>query len=594
MNLTRRMWPWILSSSLSLAASAQTVLTDDSFTNTARPKQNYGSNTSLDVAAASTTYLRFSFAGLPPGTGSSNISGATAVLYVDTVTKPGTMDVYALDGPWTESTITHSNVPPLGPMILSAIPVSTQGYLSLDLTAQVQDWITSPTSNFGIALVPTAGSLLAIAFDSKENVQTSHPAQLNVTLVSMGPQGPQGLQGPHGEVGPIGPIGPPGPAGPIGPPGPMPAGAALTGLSNVFTGSQTINGNLVLAGAGNGIMFPDGTSQTTASAGGGGVPPGYMILSTSPVAPPGFSLAPLTLSTGNDSWVTAPSMPTSRGYLTAARDLQGNIYAIGGDSGGGYLNTVEKYNSSTKTWASVASMPTPRYLLAAAADAQGNIYAIGGLNNNVYLNTVEKYSPSTDTWTAVASMPTPRYVPAAATDAQGNIYVMGGYNDSGGLNTVERYSPSTDTWTTVASMPTARYALAGVADAHGNIYAIGGLNNGSDSGTVERYNPSTDTWTTLASMPTPRQLLAAAVDAGGNIYAMGGYISGALNTMERYNPAVDTWTTGASMPTARFGLAASVDAEGNIFAIGGFLGNGDLATVEKLSPVQTLYLFIKN
>jgi N-acetylneuraminic acid mutarotase len=143
-------------------------------------------------------------------------------------------------------------------------------------------------------------------------------------------------------------------------------------------------------------------------------------------------------------------------------------------------------------------------------------------------------------------------------------------------------------------MPTARYAMAGVADAHGNIYAIGGLNNGSDSGTVERYNPSTDTWITLASMPTPRQLLAAAVDAGGNIYAMGGYISGALNTMERYNPAVDTWTTGASMPTARFGLAASVDAEGNIFAIGGFLGNGDLATVEKLSPVQTLYLFIKN
>jgi len=40
--------------------------------------------------------------------------------------------------------------------------------------------------------------------------------------------------------------------------------------ANTFTKSQTINGNLTLSGSGNGIVFPNGTKQTTAATGGGG------------------------------------------------------------------------------------------------------------------------------------------------------------------------------------------------------------------------------------------------------------------------------------------------------------------------------------
>ncbi len=127
--------------------------------------------------------------------------------------KSGTMDVYALNGPWSENSLTYNTTPPLGSLLHSSVSVSQTGYLSFDLTSVVQKWVNTPATNYGIALVPTPGSSIAVSFDSKESILTSHPAQLNLILSSMGPQGQQGMQGPPGQPGQ------PGPQGPQGPPG---------------------------------------------------------------------------------------------------------------------------------------------------------------------------------------------------------------------------------------------------------------------------------------------------------------------------------------------------------------------------------------
>lgn len=60
-------------------------------------------------------------------------------------------------------------------------------YITLDVTSLVQGWVTTPSSNFGLALTSSAANVL---FDSKENDETGHPAQLDVTITSMGQQGP--------------------------------------------------------------------------------------------------------------------------------------------------------------------------------------------------------------------------------------------------------------------------------------------------------------------------------------------------------------------------------------------------------------------
>ena len=341
---------------------------------------------------------------------------------------------------------------------LLAAGINNRGAWSASTNYDVNDAVIDQGS-FWLALAPTSANT-ASPNTSCEPSQAACSADWQL-LAAQGPQGTPGLAGLQGPPGPQGAQGVQGVMGLQGPPGPMPVGAALTTTSNAFAASQTINGNLILSGTGNGIQFPDGTTQTSAALGGTVVPAGYLIVGTTPVPPAGFTPSPSTVLTAGNSWVDVPPMPTARSNLAVATDTQRNIYAIGGynssfpvsDVTSPVLSTVEKYSPSTNTWTTVASMPTARYGAAAAVDTQGNIYVMGGSNTTAAyvasgLSTVEKYSPSTNTWTTVASMPTARYYLAAAPDTQGNIYAIGGYNSvSVPLSTSEKYLPSVTLYT---------------------------------------------------------------------------------------------------------------------------------------------------
>jgi len=235
----------------SALAQAQVVVTDDANTSSSFPTTNFGSSIALIVCSGSNTYIKFSTANLGSGLTGSNVSKATLTLYVDAVLTSGTMDVYQVNGSWSEGKITYNSAPALGTKLFSAVSVNKTGYLSLDVTPTLQAWLNGTLANNGIALVPTSGSGISVSFDSKENIFTSHTAQLNLVLLSAGPQGIQG------------------PIGPQGPTGLPPANVAITTLANNFTTGQTISGSLAISGTGNGIKFPDGTTQTTASANSG-------------------------------------------------------------------------------------------------------------------------------------------------------------------------------------------------------------------------------------------------------------------------------------------------------------------------------------
>ncbi len=98
----------------SALAGAQGVLTDDAFTWSQTPKATYGNQMALVVCSGANTYLKFGFGNLPSGINGTNISGANVVLYVDAVLNSGTMDVYAVNGSWSEGSITYNNSPTLG------------------------------------------------------------------------------------------------------------------------------------------------------------------------------------------------------------------------------------------------------------------------------------------------------------------------------------------------------------------------------------------------------------------------------------------------------------------------------------------------
>ena len=80
-------------------------------------------------------------------------------------------------------------------------------YVTVDVTALVQGWITAPATNFGVAL--TAATAV-VQFDSKENDLTGHAAVLDVVLASAGGYWgcwTAGLQGDGPVVSGIGPQG---------------------------------------------------------------------------------------------------------------------------------------------------------------------------------------------------------------------------------------------------------------------------------------------------------------------------------------------------------------------------------------------------
>jgi hypothetical protein len=223
-------------------ASAQLPVTDDSYTQQGAPNVNNGNAGTLDVlgsaTASRTSYIRFNLSPIAPGLTGTNVSIATLNLFVNTATKAGTFDVYLVSGSWSEDTITFNTAPTLGAQIASGVTVSTsmaKDYVLVNITSALQAWLNG-TTNYGLALVPSAGSTISVSFNSKESTTASHDPLIDVELVSAGPQGPQGIPGAQGAQGPIGFTGPQGPAGPqgnvgsVGPAGPVgpqgPAGPA--------------------------------------------------------------------------------------------------------------------------------------------------------------------------------------------------------------------------------------------------------------------------------------------------------------------------------------------------------------------------------
>ncbi len=258
----------------------------DTFVSSSVPKTNYGSSVTLAVGLGTVTYLRFNLSGIPPG---ATVSKATLRLYVDAVVKGGQFDVYNLPASpaWTENSLTYNTPPPaLGASATGGKPItisaaSLNGFLLIDITATVQEWLAAPTQNNGVGLALT-GTAGLFSFDSKESIATSHQPELEVVLDAQaaatgpagptgatgpaGPAGPTGQQGPAGALGatgvsgaqgPPGPVGPQGqtgatgaqgPQGPAGPPGPTGSGLAsldsLVGVPctrNAQAGSVTIS-----------------------------------------------------------------------------------------------------------------------------------------------------------------------------------------------------------------------------------------------------------------------------------------------------------------------------------------------------------------
>jgi collagen type VII alpha len=251
------------------AWAVQATLVADAHVSGAQPSVNSGNLSNLNVGGGYTSLLQFDLGVLPAGTTAAQIARATLRLYVNRMDAAGSVSVGMVAGAWGEGAVTYATLPTMGATVGTIDVQAVDGFVTVDVTQAVQAWVGGVVANNGFVL--TAGSAV-VQFDSKENDQTAHVAQLEIALAAggagsvgatgatgaIGPAGPQGVAGPMGLIGPQGLTGAPGavgPAGPVGSAGPIGA-----------TGPVGATGPIGAIGA-SGPMGPAGPEGVTGSQG---------------------------------------------------------------------------------------------------------------------------------------------------------------------------------------------------------------------------------------------------------------------------------------------------------------------------------------
>ena len=301
-----RIVAWVAALTAGLAPAAWGVeapAAADTYINTASGGSNYGTAVNLSVSSANTALVRFDLSGLPGGLAGANILRATLVMYANRVGYSGVLDIAPVESAWAENTVNAAASPAIGAAPVAIVVTGqSNSYLLADVTPLVRSWVDgSPNNGIAIRVSLQGPPQTVVLLDSKENLQTSHAAYLDITVGNTGAAGPPGVTGPVGAAGSAGAAGPAGSAGAAGPVGP--------------TGSTGPAGATGAAGA-QGAQGPQGTTGPQGSTG--------------PVGPIGPTGAPGGVG------LTGPAGATGPDGSAGARGATGNTGAQGlkGPAGG--------------------------------------------------------------------------------------------------------------------------------------------------------------------------------------------------------------------------------------------------------------------
>ena len=243
--------------------------------------------------------------------------------------------------------------------------------------------------------------------------------------------------------------------------------------------------------------------------------------------------------------------------------LDDNIYALGGETGGKSLKTVEFYDFGLDRWTESSNLPEPLSGHGAAV-LNGEIYIVGSGKQDSCSDAVFKYDKAANRWISVQKMKVPRRGACVVGHLQ--LYAIGGYGPSGmALASVERYDPYIGEWAKIFPMNSSR-AFASGAVIGDKIYVIGGeYAMWSFYCSGEFFDVNKDEWHSIADASIPRSFTGIAVLANC-IYVFGGIKS--LNPcdddefvdacecadVEIYDPSKNIWKSGCPLPIPTAGI----------------------------------------
>ena len=285
-------------------------------------------------------------------------------------------------------------------------------------------------------------------------------------------------------------------------------------------------------------------------------------------------------------WVAKAPMPAIRNEVAAAA-INGKIYVLGGNVGGGPADLArnEEYDPATDRWRARAPLPRGANHMNAVA-LNGKIYVAGGFAGSAHHNPVDgayEYDPGSDSWRTLAPLSSARgSVALAALD--GKVHAIGGRGaDFMTVTTHQVLDPATGKWSEAAPVPgRARDHTATIA-VDGKIHVIGGRFDASTEATAMHlvYDPAANSWSMAAPLPAARSSLATTFYRGLILVVGGETDTYSLTDNDGYDVKADRWLKLAPLPSPRHGNAAATVGNFAYFA-GGAEGSGVTRTSDQL------------
>ncbi len=140
-----------------------------------------GKATTLAVSATRKGYVLFNIASLPQDVVAADIVNARLRVYFVSAKKPGDIGIHTVTAGWNETASALEPGVSVSPVAMfPAATVVGKKFVEVEVTATVQAWLTTSSSNNGFAFV--ASGLTNVLIGSKEGSGTGYPCELDIEI----------------------------------------------------------------------------------------------------------------------------------------------------------------------------------------------------------------------------------------------------------------------------------------------------------------------------------------------------------------------------------------------------------------------------
>ena len=140
-----------------------------------------GKATTLAVSATRKGYVLFNLASLPQDVVAADIVNARLRVYFVSAKKPGDIGIHTVTAGWNETASALEPGVSVSPVAMfPAATVVGKKFVEVEVTATVQAWLTTSSSNNGFAFV--ASGLTNVLIGSKEGSGTGYPCELDIEI----------------------------------------------------------------------------------------------------------------------------------------------------------------------------------------------------------------------------------------------------------------------------------------------------------------------------------------------------------------------------------------------------------------------------